>query len=95
MKKIAPKYYVFETDVKELSFEKQTKFLKVVKDIDADLVHYGMVTQPVFYRGKVVTTIHDLTMSKSEFRNPTPKPVFEVKKIVYKRIIKRQRLNQK
>ena len=90
MKKIAPKYYVFETDIKELSFETQTKFLKLIKNIDADLVHYGMVTQPVFYRGKVVTTIHDLTMSKSEFRNPlTPRPVFEVKKIVYNRIVKK------
>lgn len=89
MKKIAPEYYVFETEIKELSFETQTKFLKIVKSIDADLVHYGMVTQPVFYRGKVVTTIHDLTMAKSEFRNPlTPRPVFEVKKIVYNRIFK-------
>ncbi len=89
IKKIAPKYAVCETKVPLLGFKEQTDLLKEVNELDADLVHFAMTQQPVMYRGKVVTTIHDLTMSKSEFRNPlTPRPVFEVKKIVYNRIVK-------
>lgn len=82
-KKIAPKYYVFETDVKEFTFSEQLKFLRQVNSIDADLVHFGMVQQPILYRGKVVTTMHDLTGTR--FKNPAKNPaVLAVKQFIYK-----------
>ncbi len=86
-KKIAPKYYVFETGVKEFTFAEQSKFLKQIKDLDADLVHYAMIQQPIFYRGKVVSTIHDLTMTWEN--NPARNhAVHVIKRMVYRWVIK-------
>lgn len=88
-KKIAPKFYGFETEVNEFGFAEQTKLLTQIKDIDADLVHFPIVQQPIFYRGKVVTTMQDLTGTKTEFRNPNKSLLqFKIKQFVYKRVIK-------
>jgi glycosyltransferase involved in cell wall biosynthesis len=47
-----------------------------------------MVQQPIFYRGKVITTMHDLTTIR--FRNHAKNPlVFTVKQQIYKWINKR------
>jgi glycosyltransferase involved in cell wall biosynthesis len=88
-KKIAPKYYVFTSDVKEFSFAEQSKFLKQIKDIDADLVHFPIVQQPILYRGRVVTTMQDLTMTKTPFRNRSKSYLlYKVKQFVYKWVIR-------
>jgi glycosyltransferase involved in cell wall biosynthesis len=51
-------------------------------------VHFTMVQQPVFYRGKVVTTMQDLTTLR--FKNPAKNPVvFTLKQQVYKYVNKR------
>lgn len=82
-KKIAPNFYVFETDVKEFTFAEQFRFKQEIIDIDADLVHFSMVQQPVFYKGKVVTTVHDLTTAR--FNNPAKNIIkFKFKQFVYK-----------
>ncbi|MHB1864858.1 MAG: glycosyltransferase family 4 protein [Candidatus Saccharimonadales bacterium] len=84
-KKIAPKYYIYETGVKQLGLGEQTTFLKQVKEIDADLVHFTIVQQPIFYRGKVVTTIQDLTRFVPKYRNKNNNyVVFRVKLFIYK-----------
>lgn len=73
---------------KEFTFDEQIGMLKLVKSLNADLVHFAMTQQPVRYRGKVVTTIHDLTTAR--FRNPTKNWwVFTIKQQVYKWVIKR------
>lgn len=88
-KKIAPKYYVYETDVKEFSFAEQIKYLRQIKEIDADLVHFPIVQQPIFYNGKVVTTFQDLTMTKTAFRNPSKSYfLYKIKQFVYKWVIR-------
>jgi glycosyltransferase involved in cell wall biosynthesis len=47
-----------------------------------------MVQQPVFYRGRVVTTMHDLTTAR--FRNPDKNPiVFIIKQQIYKWVNKK------
>lgn len=89
MKKIAPKYAVYETKVPLLGFKEQTDLLREVKEVDADLVHFAMIQQPVMYHGKVVTTMHDLTTTKPAFRNPKTNVVlFYIKLVVYKWINK-------
>lgn len=52
-------------DFKNYSFNEQIGFLKLLRSLDADLVHFCMPEQPVFYTGKKVTTIHDLTLLKT------------------------------
>jgi glycosyltransferase involved in cell wall biosynthesis len=68
---------------KEFTFGEQLGFKKQLKELKPDLVHFTMVQQPILYRGKSVTTIHDLTTTR--FRNPAKNPiVFWAKQQVYK-----------
>jgi glycosyltransferase involved in cell wall biosynthesis len=87
VKKIAPKFEVLVANYKEFTFSEQIGLLRQIKRLNADLVHFGMIQQPVLYRGKTVTTIHDLTTAR--FRNPAKNwLVFTLKQVVYKRVIK-------
>ena len=73
---------------KEFSFAEQIAFKKQLDELKPDLVHFSMVQQPVLYRGKVVTTIHDLTTMR--FLNPDKNPVvFKFKQQIYKAVIRR------
>lgn len=68
---------------KEFTLQEQIGLLKQINELKPDLVHFGMVQQPVLYRGKSVTTMHDLTTVR--FRNPTKNwLVFTAKQQVYK-----------
>jgi glycosyltransferase involved in cell wall biosynthesis len=50
-------------------------------------VHFGKTEQPILYRGKTITTIHDLTTAR--FRNPTKNfLIFTIKQLVYKAVIR-------
>lgn len=72
----------------EFSFGEQLAFKKQLESIKPDLVHFGMVQQPVLYRGKVVTTIHDLITVR--FVNPAKnKVIFKLKQSIYKEVIRR------
>jgi glycosyltransferase involved in cell wall biosynthesis len=84
---IAPRFIVIETPFKEFTFQEQLGLMRQIKGLEPDLVHFGMVQQPILYRGNVVTTMHDLTTVR--FRNPAKNPVvFWVKQQVYKRVNK-------
>lgn len=88
LKSIAPNFKILESSFKEFTFAEQIGFLKQLRALKPDLVHFSMPQQPVWYRGKVVTTIHDLTTTR--FRNPAKNQlVFWVKQQVYKWVIKR------
>ncbi len=47
------------------SFNEQIGFLRYLNDLNPDLVHFCMPQQPVLYRGKKVTTVHDMTLLKT------------------------------
>lgn len=84
---IAPKFEIIETSVKEFTFQEQFRLYKQITNIKPDLVHFPYVQQPVLYRGKVVTTIQDLTTTR--FRNPAKNwLVFTAKQQIYKWVVK-------
>jgi glycosyltransferase involved in cell wall biosynthesis len=88
LKGIAPTFTIVEAPFKEFTFAEQTGFKKLIEAQHADLVHFPFVQQPVWYRGKVVTTMQDLTTIR--FRNPLKNPiVFWTKQQVYKWVNKR------
>ncbi len=88
MRQIAPKLTILEADFKEFTFQEQLGFKKFLDDLGADLVHFGMVQQPVLYSGRSITTMHDLTTAR--FRNPDKNPVvFWLKQQVYKWVNRR------
>lgn len=69
--------------VKEFTFAEQLELKKQIKQLKPDLVHFTMVQQPILYRGRVVTTMHDLTTAR--FTNPSKNWfVFKFKQMVYK-----------
>jgi glycosyltransferase involved in cell wall biosynthesis len=83
LREMAPSFTVVETPFKEFSFNEQIGLLRQLNGLEADLVHFPMVQQPVFYRGRVVTTMQDLTTAR--FRNPSKNAVvFWLKQQVYK-----------
>jgi glycosyltransferase involved in cell wall biosynthesis len=79
----APNFEVVETKYKEFTFAEQLGFAWQLYRLKADLVHFGMVQQPLLYFKRSVTTMHDLITVR--FRNPTKNPVvFWIKQQVYK-----------
>ena len=71
---------------KEFTFDEQLGFKNQLDGLGADLVHFGMTHQPILYRGKVVTTVHDLTTAR--FLNPDKNPyILKFKQLVYKMVI--------
>lgn len=82
-KSLSNKLNVVESNYKEFTFSEQLGFKKQLNKLKPDLVHFGMVQQPILYKGKVVTTMHDLTTTR--YKNPSKNlVVFTVKQVVYK-----------
>jgi len=72
---------------KEFTFDEQLGFLRQIQGLKPDLVHFGKDHQPILYRGKVATTMHDLTTAR--FRNPAKSWLFyAAKQPVYRMLIR-------
>ena len=50
-------------DTPHYSLREQTHFKKVITKENVDLMHFTHFNAPIFYRGKSVVTIHDLTLT--------------------------------
>lgn len=71
----------------EFTFSEQIGFLRFCRNLNADLIHFGMTQQPVLYERKKVTTVHDLTTLR--FKNPLTHPaIFALKQYLYSKVIK-------
>lgn len=55
-------FTVVPGDFKNYSFAEQTSFRSFLTDLEPDLVHFCMPQQPLLYKGKTVTTFHDLSL---------------------------------
>jgi glycosyltransferase involved in cell wall biosynthesis len=87
MRQIAPNFQIVESNYKEFTFDEQLGFLKQLNQLNPDLVHFGKDHQPILYRGKTLTTMHDLTTMR--FINPDkPLLVYKFKQLVYKQVVK-------
>ena len=58
-------FAVVVAEFDQFSFAEQLGFNSMLKKLNADLVHFGIVQQPILYRGKKVTTFHDMTLVKT------------------------------
>jgi glycosyltransferase involved in cell wall biosynthesis len=83
----APNFKVVTTKYKEFSFGEQLGLAWQLYRLRPNLVHFGMVQQPLLYFGRSVTTMHDLTTTR--FKNPTKNSlIFSIKQQVYKLVNK-------
>lgn len=76
-----PNFTVVPTDIADFSVAEQFRLWRQLKALKPDLVHFCMPQQPVLYRGKKVTTIHDLFQLQAS--NPTKNQlVYRLKQLV-------------
>lgn len=61
-KPAAPNFTVRVAEFDNYSFAEQIGFKKLLDELSPDLVHFCMPQQPLLYRGKRVTTMHDMTL---------------------------------
>lgn len=88
LRDVAPSFRVLAVDYKEFTFAEQLGYCSFLKSLKADLVHFGKDHQPVWYRGRTITTMHDLTTAR--FYNPAKFwPVFKFKQLVYRWVVRR------
>jgi glycosyltransferase involved in cell wall biosynthesis len=60
-----PHFQFIAADFKNYSLEEQIGFKKLLDQLNPDLVHFCMPQQPLLYKGKKVTTVHDLNLLKT------------------------------
>ncbi len=88
LRSVAPGFKIQSTEYKEFTLGEQLGLMKQVKKINADLVHFTMIQQPILYHGNVVTTVHDLTTAR--FNNPSKNFfIFKFKQSIYRYVIKK------
>jgi glycosyltransferase involved in cell wall biosynthesis len=61
----ARNFTVKAADFKNYSLAEQLGFKKFLDSLTPDLVHFCMPQQPVLFKGRHVTTVHDLTLLKT------------------------------
>ena len=83
-----PNFTVRVADFDNYSLDEQTKFKHLLDNLQPDLVHFCMPQQPVTYRGKTVTTFHDLTLIKT-YNSDKNWLVFHLKQLVGKYVFRR------
>lgn len=87
----ATNFSVKVADFDNYSFAEQVGFKKFLDDLRPDLVHFCMPQQPVLYKGKKVTTVHDLTLLNT-YNSDKNWLIFHAKqqvgKFVFRRIAK-------
>lgn len=79
----ADNFQVETVDFDQYSFAEQTSFLLKLNSLKPDLVHFCMPQQPLLYKGKKVTTFHDLSLLKT-YNSDKNWLVFHAKQLVGK-----------
>ena len=78
-----PHFTVRIADFDNYSLAEQTKFHRLLQSLKPDLVHFCMPQQPIGYKGKKITTFHDLTLVKT-YNSDKNWLVFHVKQLIGK-----------
>lgn len=86
------KFAVREAPCKWHTVSEQTQFLRIIRQDPADLFHFTYFGYPVFYPGRFVATVHDLTpllfrTGKASTRNPV---YYAVKHFFFTRVLDAQ-----
>ena len=73
------------TDFKHYTFAEQVKLPLLILKYSPDLVHFPHINVPLFYFGKYVTTVHDITMHKYKGGEATTRrfPIYQIWRLGY------------
>lgn len=87
----ASNFTVMAADFANYSLAEQLGLKRLLDSLEPDLVHFCMPQQPILYKGKTVTTFHDLTLLKT-YNSDKNWLVYRLKQLigrfVFKRVIK-------
>jgi len=75
-------------DIPNYSLAEQTKFKTFLDQLAPDLVHFCMPQQPVLYKGKHVTTVHDLILLNT-YNSDKNWLIFHIKQLIGRFVFKR------
>ncbi|MGB4768392.1 MAG: glycosyltransferase family 1 protein [Candidatus Saccharimonas sp.] len=84
----APNFTVRVADFDNYSFAEQLGFKRFLDDLHPDLVHFCMPQQPLLYKGKRVTTMHDMTLLNT-YNSDKNWVIFHAKQLVGRYVWKR------
>ncbi len=84
----AKNFQVVIADFNNYSFAEQFGLKKLLDQLEPDLVHFCMPQQPVLYKGKSITTMHDMTLLKT-YNSDKNWLVFHAKQLVGRFVWKR------
>ncbi len=82
-----PNFKVVVADFPNYSFAEQIGFARLLARLKPDLVHFCMPQQPLLYRGKRVTTVHDLTLVHHDNIDMNP-AVYKARKQIFIQLLK-------
>lgn len=82
-----PNFTTIVADFPDYSFAEQIGFCILLTKLKPDLVHFCMPQQPLFYIGKRVTTVHDLTLVRYENIDMNP-VIYKVRKLIFTLLLK-------
>ena len=85
---INPNFTIYPVDFPYYSFAEQLGFKAFLDKLAPDLVHFAMPQQPLLYRGKRVTTMHDMTLLNT-YNSDKNWLVFHLKQLVGHFVFKR------
>lgn len=74
-------FSLLAVDIDMYSVNEQIGLKKILNSLKPDLVHFAMPQQPVFYKGKKVTTMHDMTLLRT-YNSDKNWLVFRAKQLV-------------
>lgn len=87
-KPTAPNFMVKVADFDVYSFAEQIGFTYLLRRLNPDLVHFVMPQQPILFKGKKITTFHDLTLVKT-YNSDKNWLIFHSKQLVGKFVFKK------
>lgn len=80
-KPTANNFVVKVAEFDNYSFAEQLGFKRLIDQIRPNLVHFCMPQQPILYRGKTVTTFHDLNLLKT-YNSDKNWLIFHIKQLI-------------
>lgn len=85
---VNPNFSIVTIDIPNYSLAEQTAFKAYLDELAPDLVHFCMPQQPVGYKGKHVTTVHDLILLQT-YNSDKNWFVFHAKQLVGRFVFKK------
>ena len=77
-------------EVPHYSFREQAVIPKILKQINPDLFHALSVNYPVFYKGRSIITLHDLTqLSYTKKATTLPEPLYLIKHLGLRFVVRK------